>query len=148
MQATTAKAPMHLWIIGILSLLWNCFGAYDYLMSRMHNDAYLKAMMPDADAAAIWAYVDHMPLYASFGWGLGVWASLLGSLLLLIRSRFAVHAFAASMVGVLLGFGYQLFVATDKPAGMDSPVMAVVIFVIVAVQLYYAMTMRTRGVLR
>jgi len=27
-------------------------------------------------------------------------------------------------------------------------VMAVVIFVIVAVQLYYAMTMRTRGVLR
>ena len=148
MQATTAKAPVHLWIVGILSLLWNCFGGYDYIMSRMHNDAYLKSMMPDSDPAAIWAYMDQMPLYASFGWGLGVWASLLGSVLLLMRSRFAVHAFAASMVGVLLSFGYQLFVATDKPAGMDSPVMAVVIFVIVAVQLYYAMTMRTRGVLR
>ena len=148
MQATTAKAPAHLWIVGILSLLWNSFGAVDYIMSKMRNEAFLKSMMPDADPAAIWAYMDQMPLYASFGWGLGVWGSVLGSVLLLMRSRFAVHAFGASMLGVLLSFGYQLFVATDKPAAMDSPVMAVVIFVIVAVQLYYAMTMRTRGVLR
>lgn len=147
-RALDAKAPAHLWIVGILSLLWNAFGGYDYVMSRMHNEAYLKSMMPGSDPAAIWAFMDNMPLYASAGWGLGVWGSLLGSVLLLMRSRFAVLAFAASLIGVLASFGYQLFVATDKPAGMDSPVMAVVIFVIVAIQLYYAMTMRSRGVLR
>jgi hypothetical protein len=32
-----AKAPVHLWIVGFLSLLWNGFGCYDYLMTRMRN---------------------------------------------------------------------------------------------------------------
>ena len=47
-MATTAQArtPVHLWIVGILSLLWNCFGAYDYLMTRTHNMEYLKTAMP------------------------------------------------------------------------------------------------------
>lgn len=147
-RALTAKAPAHLWIVGLLSLLWNAFGGYDYTMSRMHNAAYLKAMMPGSDPAAMWAYMDHMPLYASAGWGLGVWGSLVGSVLLLMRSRFAVLAFAVSLIGVIMSFAYQLLFATDKPAEMDSPVMPVVIFVIVAIQLYYAMTMRSRGVLR
>ena len=25
-QTVTARTPMHLWIVGILSLLWNCIG--------------------------------------------------------------------------------------------------------------------------
>ncbi|MEO7564844.1 MAG: hypothetical protein ABIR63_04025 [Sphingomicrobium sp.] len=147
-QATTAKAPVHLWIVGIVTLLWNCFGAFDYVMSRTHNAGYVKTIMPGSDPGAMWAYMDHMPLYASAGWGLGVWGSLLGSVLLLLRNRFAVLAYAVSLVGVVLSFAYQLFFSTDKPAEMDSPVMAVLVFVIVAIQLYYAMTMRSRGVLR
>ena len=33
-QAVSARAPAHLWIVGILSLLWNAFGCYDYLMTN------------------------------------------------------------------------------------------------------------------
>ena len=36
-MATTysGTTPKHLWIAGILSLLWNGYGAYDYLMTEL-----------------------------------------------------------------------------------------------------------------
>ena len=33
------------------------------------------------------ACIDSLPIYALIGWGLGVWMGLLGSILLLLRSR-------------------------------------------------------------
>ena len=33
----SAKAPVHLWVVGLLSLVWNGFGAYDYFMSKTEN---------------------------------------------------------------------------------------------------------------
>ena len=149
-MATTAqaRAPVHLWIVGILSLLWSCMGAYDYVMSRMHNMAYLKAMMPNANPAVVYAYMDSMPIYASIGWGLGVWGGLLGAVLLLIRSRYAVWAFLVSLVGMVLSFGWQLFLATNVPAGMNNPVVPAVITVIGLFMLWYSWSMEKKGVLR
>ena len=74
-QAVSARAPAHLWIVGILSLLWTSFGAYDYTMSNMRSAAYLGKM---GDPAVILAWMDSMPLYAKVGWALGVWAAVLG----------------------------------------------------------------------
>jgi hypothetical protein len=147
-QAVSARAPAHLWITGIVALLWNAFGCYDYMMSRMHNADYLKSMMPDVDPAVAFAFVDSMPLYASIGWGLGVWGGLLGAILLLMRSRYAVHAFALSLLGMILSFGYQLFVAKNVPAGMDSPVVPAIIFVVGLFLLWYAARMNRAGALR
>ena len=39
--AAVRATPLHLWVIGALSLLWNCIGAFDYTMTQTHNDAYL-----------------------------------------------------------------------------------------------------------
>jgi hypothetical protein len=147
-QAVSARAPAHLWITGIVALLWNAFGCYDYLMSRMHNADYLKSMMPDVDPAVAFAFVDSMPLYASIGWGLGVWGGLLGAILLLMRSRYAVHAFALSLLGMILSFSYQLFVAKNVPTGMDSPVVPAIIFVVGLFLLWYAARMNRAGALR
>jgi hypothetical protein len=92
-QAVSARTPAHLWIVGILALLWNCFGAYDYTMTRMHNMDYLKGAMPGVDPNVALDWVESMPLYAQVGWGLGVWLGLLGAVLLLTRSRWAVWSF-------------------------------------------------------
>jgi len=149
-MATTAqgRTPVHLWIVGILSLLWGCMGAYDYVMTRMHNLAYFKTMMPNADPTTVYAFLDGMPIYASIGWGLGVWGGLLGAVLLLVRSRYAVWAYAASFVGMLLSFGWQLFVATNVPAAMSNPVVPAVVTVIGIFTLWYSWSMENKGVLR
>ena len=152
-MATTAQArtPMHLWIVGLLSLLWNCFGAYDYLMTRTHNLAYLKSSMPGVDPNAALAWIEGMPMYAQVGWGLGVWFALLGSVLLLVRSRWAVWSFGISLIGALLSIGYQLVLAPPMPGASDSPAMKIMpaVIIVVAVALfYYARAMEKKGVLR
>ena len=145
----STKIPVHLWIVGALSLLWNAFGGYDYTMTRMRNIDYLSSM-PGIDANQMLAYIDSFPMYAQIGWGLGVWGAVAGSILLLLRHRFAVIAFAVSLIGALLSLGYQV-VGPPGPAAMSEGAMAVVPYVIIALtiaQLLYAQSMRTKGVLR
>jgi hypothetical protein len=149
-EAVSARTPAHLWIVAILSLLWSCFGAYDYVMTRMHNMDYLKSSMPGVDPQVALDWIDGMPLFAQFGWGLGVWSGLLGSLLLLLRSRFAVWAFAASMLGIVLGIGYQLVAAPPLPgaSGAMYQVMPYVIIVVGVALLAYSQAMARKGALR
>ena len=148
-MATQARTPVHLWIVGAVALLWNCFGAFDYLMTRMRNEEYFAMAMPDADPQAVLAWVDAFPFYAQFGWGLGVWGGLVGAVLLLMRSRWAVAAFAASLVGALLGLGYQILVAPPMPGmeGASGEVMPFVIILVALGLLLYARSMRAKGVL-
>jgi hypothetical protein len=40
-QVVSMRTPVHLWIVGILSLLWNAMGCFDYVMTRMRNTDYL-----------------------------------------------------------------------------------------------------------
>lgn len=149
-QAVSARTPAHLWIVGILSFLWNCFGAYDYVMSNMRNMDYLKSAMPGVDPAAALAWMDAFPIYAKVGWPLGVWGGLLGAILLLMRSRYAVWAFAVSMLGIVLSIGWQI-VAAPPLSGADSGIYKVMPYVIILLGLFllwYSRMMEQKGVLR
>jgi hypothetical protein len=149
-QAVSARIPAHLWIVGILATLWNCFGCYDYLMTRMRNTDYIKSAMPGVDPNVALAWVDAMPIYAQIGWGLGVWGGLLGAVLLLMRSRYAVWAFAVSMIGIVLSLGYQIVAAPPLP-GADSGIAKFIPYVVIAIGialLVYANAMHKKGVLR
>ena len=144
-----AKAPAHLWIVGALAVLWNGFGAYDYLMTRMRGAAYVDSMMPGMGEALV-AYINSFPLWASFGWGLGVWMGLAGSILLLMRHRLAIIAFGLSLAGAILGIGYQLMRPADIPQmhqGFNAVVPYLVIVIALALYLY-ARSLRTKGLLR
>lgn len=147
-EQTVRATPAHLWVVGVLALLWNLFGAFDYMMARLHDEAYFRKMMPGIDPAVGFGYMDGMPIYASFGWGLGVWSALGGTLLLLARSRHAVTLYLASLVGMALSFGYQFLLAPPAPAGMDNPVIPLVIIGIGIALFVYARQMRLKGVLR
>lgn len=150
-MATTVEGrstPIHLWIVGILSLLWSCFGCVDYVMTRTRNIGYLKASMPSVDPNTTLAYVDGFPLWASIGWGLGVWFGLIGSVLLIMRSRHAVLAMGISFVGAILGLGYQIAKPMPGMTGFMVTGMPVVIILIALALFLYARAMDKRGVLR
>lgn len=142
------RTPVHLWVVGILSLLWNAFGAYDYVMTRTRDMDYLGSM--GVDANVMLAYIDAMPIWSQFGWGLGVWAAVLGALLLLMRSRYAVHAFIASLIGMALSLGWEM-IDSSAPAELKQGGMAYMPLIIIAAglaQLWYAWRQRSTGVLR
>jgi len=146
-MATTAQArtPAHLWVVGILSLLWNCFGCYDYLMTNLKNQAYLAQFTPDQ-----LAYFDSLPSWLTAFWAIGVWGGLAGSILLLVKSRHAVWLFGLSLIGAIIGMGYQMFVAT-MPASLKAGFMGFMPWVIIGVAAFlfwYAWSQEKKGVLR
>ena len=147
---TTTKAPIHLWIIGGLATLWNAFGCFDYFMTRTKGADYIESMMHTDDGEAIMAYIDAFPIWAAAGWGLGVWGGLAGAILLLMRHRLAVPVLLASLLGAIVGIGYQI----ANPSGiveLSMGVNAVMPYIIIAIALglfLYARAMRVKGVLR
>ena len=146
-MATQARTPVHLWIVGVLALLWNMIGVTDYAMMRTRNEGYFRALMPDLNITAALGYMDAMPLLQSLGWALGVWGALVGTLLLLLRNRHAVTAYLVSLVGAVVAFAHQ-FLGAAPPAGMDDPVVPAIVTLIAIALLVYARWLRERGVLR
>ena len=145
--APATAAPKSLYVVGVLAVLWNCFGAYDYIMTRLRDTAHLSMV---GNPNELLAYIDAFPIWAQIGWGLGVWGGLAGSILLLLRSRHAVPTFAVSLVGMALSFGYQ-YVGPPAPAAMTEGPMAYFPLVIIAIGIalfVYARAMRMKGVLR
>ena len=145
-QRQMARPPISFWVVGVLSLIWNAFGGLDYTMTRLRNLDYLKSA---GDPQVMLAWIDGFPLWAQIAWGLGVWGSVAGSLLLLVRSRHAVLAFAASLLGALGSFGYQFTHAV--PTELDTTAgkaMSVLIIVIVAFLLRFAQVEMRKGTLR
>ena len=146
-MATSAegRAPAHLWIVGILALLWNGYACFEYLMTTTANEAYLSKIPADQ-----LAYMDSLPAWMTGLWALGVWGGLIGSILMLLRSRFAVWAFGLSFIGAVVGLGYQMFM-TERPASMTGGAMAIIPWVIIlicAFLLWYSWSEEKKGVLR
>jgi len=143
-MATTVerKTPTHLWIVGVLSLLWNGMGCFDYFMTETANQAYLAKMPADQIA-----YMHALPAWLTGMWAIGVWGGLASSILLLMRSRHSVSLFALSFIGAVVGLGYQEFL-TAMPLSMKAGLMGLmpwVIVIIAAVLLWYSWAERDKG---
>ena len=140
------RRPIHLWIVGIISLLWNAVGAYDYLMTQLGNEAYLS-MLTDVQRA----YMDTIPTWFAAAWATGVWFSVLGSILLLLRSRMAGSAFAISLVGLIVSSLYSYVLANPSATeimGTFALYFTAAVFVVLILLWIYARAMTRRGVLR
>lgn len=137
--------PIHLWLVGAISLAWNAFGCLDYTMTETRNAAYLARMTPEQ-----LAYFNSFPAWAVALWAIGVWGGLAGSILLLLRHRWAVPTLAVSLAGAALGLVGQ-HLLPGRPASLSGAGMTIFGLVIVAIAAalwWYARAMRARGVLR
>ncbi|MFZ1744260.1 MAG: hypothetical protein WAT93_15540 [Pontixanthobacter sp.] len=135
------KTPWHIWVVGLLTLLWNSLGITSYLMTELGK---LEALGFPPDQIA---YFDAMPGWAIALWALGVWGAFFGSVLILLRSRFAVPALLVSVLG-LIGTTVYERVSTTIPAELDNVVLSAAIWILTFGTLIYASRMRRAGVIR
>lgn len=142
------KVPWWYWLIAVLGVLWSLGGAMDYIMTQTRNDAYLSQIpQPLLD------YFLNMPTWLEVFWALAVWGGLLGWLLMLFRSRFAVPAFIVSLLSMLVNFGYTVvdgglaLQAEHMGPGMAYGFTGLVI-VGALFAVWYSRRMRSRGWLR
>jgi hypothetical protein len=146
-NAPVSRTPWHLWVVGIASLLWNAFGAFDFISTTTRGETYMREM---GFNQAMIDYFIAMPTWMYVPWTLGVWGAVIGSVLLLLRNRLAVIAFALSLLGALVSLIYGQFI-DPPPLPPEMAMMRWMPFVIVliaALLVGYAYNMRRKGVLR
>ena len=142
-MSAAVATPKHLWIIGIITLLWNMMGAFDYLMTQTENESYMAKFEPEQ-----LDYFYNFPIWLVVFWALAVWGSVIGSALLLLRKRLAVLvlmvSFASMVITAIYNFG---FTNGMEVMGATGFVFTVVIFFVALGLWLYARAMHARGVL-
>jgi len=139
----TAATPRHLWIIAVVTLLWNLMGAFDYLMTQTENVQYLSQFTQEQ-----LDYYHGIPTWFEVFWALAVWGAVVGSILLLLRRSLALPVFAVSFISMVItavysyGFsnGYELM-------GAGGFMFSLAIFVVALFLVLYSRAMAMRGVL-
>ena len=144
-SASSAKSPWHVWVVGVVGLLWNSYGGYDFTMSLMKGDTYYReAGMSDAQIAHMAAY----PTWMYAVWAIGVWGALLGAVLVLARSKWAVEVFVASLAGFVMSLVYAYAISPMPGSGGSMLVMQGVILAGCVFFVWYAVRARKAGYLR
>jgi len=137
------KAPVHLWIIGGLALVWNLFGVFDYLATHLQWEFYMSEFSQEQ-----LDYFYTFPDWVVSGWAFGVWGALAGSVALLMRRRWAVWAFALSLLGMAVSSIYTLGMTNGlEIMGPEAVIFSVVIWAVQIFLIVYSYKMSQRGVL-
>jgi hypothetical protein len=134
---------MHLWIVGVLALLWNFMGAFDYLATQLKLESYMSNFTQEQ-----LDYFYGYPAWATAGWAFAVWGAVAGSIGLLMRKRWSVWAFAVSLVGMVVSSIYTV-ILTDgiTMSGTGGVIFTVVIWIVAIFLLWYSMQQAKTGVL-
>jgi hypothetical protein len=143
---TTIKTPWHLWLVGVIAVLFNAIGVFDYVMSMAQGASYMAAagMTP-----AQIAHYQEMPIWMTAVWTIGVWAAMLGSVLILLRNKLAAPVFAVSLAAFLVSLVYTYLLTNGAEImGQSMAIANIVITVLLLFFMWYSWQMTGRGVLR
>ena len=137
----SAKAPWHLWVVGILSLLWNVGGAWTFIQAQ-------SGAPMDMDATEIAYFAAQAPWFVA-ATDVAVVAPLLGAVALLLRSRWAVLLYALSVAAIVVTNAYDVAAGTALMLNDQGwLILDCITFGLAILQWLYAWAMRRRGVLR
>ena len=143
---TNLKTPWHLWVVGVIAVLFNAVGVFDFVMVMAQGAAYMESagMTPGQIA-----HYQQMPAWMTAVWAIGVWGAILASILLLLRKKLAFPVFALSLGAFLVSLLYT-YVLTDggEVMGSEMAMANVVIIALLLFFIWYSRLMTKRGVLR
>lgn len=138
---TSAKTPWHLWVVGILSLLWNLGGAWTFIQAQ-------SGAPMDMDATEIAYFAAQEPWMVALT-DVAVVAPLLAAIVMLLRSRWAVHLYGLSVAAIVVTNVYDVAAGTALMLNDRGwLILNCITFGLAILQWLYAWAMRRRGVLR
>ena len=140
---TTTKAPWHLWVVGIVGLLWSAMGAMDYVMTQTKNVEYMAAFTPEQ-----LDFFYGLPTWIVASWSIAVWGGVVGAIFLLFRKSLAVTLFLVSFIAMVITaiHNYGLSNGLEVIGDTFSLVFSAIIFVVALLLYLYARAMKQRGV--
>ncbi len=120
------KAGILYWVVAVLALIWGLIGLSDYYFTVTENQAYLKDFPQD-----MVAWILGFPKWRIGLWAIGVSATPLAAIFLLLRKAWAVPLFALSLVAMVIGIFYDLFFANGfEMYGTGGLIFSLVLFLV------------------
>ncbi len=126
MTENANKAPTWFRVVAIVALIWNAFGLFVFL-SQMFITEEALAAMEEADRQMMLT----RPIWATAGFGLGVIAGTLGSVLLVMKKKSAAPVLLLSLLGIVVqqihGFFMSNYVEMVGVAAIIFPLLVLLI---------------------
>jgi hypothetical protein len=139
------KAPWHLWVIGVVALLWSSMGAMDYVMTQTRNESYMSNFTPEQ-----LSFFYGFPAWIVATWAIATWGGVVGSVLLLLRKGIAVWLYLASFIAMLITT-FQNYILSNGMEVMGdtfSLIFAAIIILIALGLFLYSRIMLRHGTLK
>lgn len=143
-MSNTNKPGIAFWIIGVISLLWNSMGVYNYLIQAYQTEAYTSSVNE-----AQLALMESMPSWNTALFAIAVFSGLIGTIFLLMRKKLAVPLFFLSFITATVMQLYWLF-GTDAVEVFkeDMPyLMPIIVIVFCAFILWYSKSQKANKVI-
>jgi len=141
----TVKTPWHIWAVGGITLVWNSIGAFDYVMTKTENARHMSNFTSEQ-----LDYFYSFPVWVVAAWAIAVWFSLMGSVLILLRHRYAVPVFWIAFVSMAITSLHN-FILDDTSLinifGGLALIFSALTFLIAALLVWYVTEQRRRGAL-
>ena len=136
-----SKAPASLRVIGWLALFWNLVGVVMFIM-QTGLTAEQVAAMPEERRMVYEA----MPAWLTVAYAVGVFGGALGAFGLLVRKRWAVIAFGASLLAVVANMvGVYVPTPAWEISGVAGLPLGILLIAIAAFLFWYARRAAARG---
>jgi len=143
-MSNTNKPSIVFWIIGIISLIWNAMGVYNYLIQAYQTEAYTSSVNETQ-----LAFMENMPSWNTALFAIAVFSGLIGTILLLMRKKIAVPLFFLSFITATVMQLYWLF-GTDAIEVFSESMpylMPILVIVFCAFILWYSKGQKAKGVI-
>jgi hypothetical protein len=135
------KTPWHLWVVAILTLLWNGSGAYVIMMAQ-------AGRLADVSAEEA-AYYAAQPIRFVVVTDVALLAAVAAGVALLLRSGMAVWLFALSLAAIVVTNVYELAAGTSRVLVDQGALIVTTIIVVIAVlQLLYSRALKRHAILK
>jgi hypothetical protein len=142
-MTTTNKPNTMFWVTAGVALIWNLMGVGAYLA-----DAYASPEMVAARSVAEQALYNARPAWATAAFATAVFGGALGCILLLLRKKIATPVLIVSLIGILVQFCYNFFLAdTMDVYGPGSAIMPAMVIVIGVYLVWYSKKCEANGVI-
>ena len=123
------KPTLLFWAVSLLAVIWGIFGALDYYLISSQNPEYI-AKLP----TKFTEFIEGFPLWRQIMWYISIGGALIGGLLMLLRSAWAVPFLWAVPLSMLIGFiGYDLLMSNGIEAYGQYGIIASTIMIIISI---------------
>jgi hypothetical protein len=141
----TARTPWHLWVVGVLALVYNAAACYSHVQTLRQDASYFAGTGVTPELAA---YFAALPYWYIVMWTIGAWGGLVASVGLLLHKSWSVQWFIASQLGFIVNSVATLLnPKAQEVLGSVGQIWSIATIVIGILVVLYSMAMKRRGVL-